>query len=47
MRFRLQTINNICGRLGIINEIERLPTFQMETPNLLFYTNVSNIPFFF
>ncbi|XKL60379.1 hypothetical protein PGB90_001395 [Kerria lacca] len=44
MRFRLQTINNICGRLGIINEIERLPTFQMETPNLLFYTNGGCIP---
>lgn len=40
MKFKLNNIKTVSGRLGCIFDVERLPSFVMETPNLLFYAKV-------
>lgn len=40
MKFKLHNLKHVSGRLGRIYDVERLPSFQLETPNLLFFTKV-------
>ena len=41
MKFKLHNLKQFRGRSGSIYDVERLPSFQLELPNILFFTRVS------
>lgn len=41
MKFTLKCVKKTGARRGVMSGIERLPGFEMETPNVLLYTQVS------
>lgn len=42
MKFKLHQFNKLRGRLGSLSDVERLPDFSMDTPNIFLYTTVSH-----
>ncbi|KAK7586178.1 hypothetical protein V9T40_004054 [Parthenolecanium corni] len=44
MKFKLHQFNKLRGRLGSLSDVERLPDFSMDTPNIFLYTTAGCIP---
>ncbi|XP_065201571.1 queuine tRNA-ribosyltransferase accessory subunit 2-like [Planococcus citri] len=44
MKFKLLNVSPKLGRFGMISDVERIPSFSLETPNVLFYTKKGCVP---